>query len=314
MNKIYLGIDCGSVSVKLALIDDNEKLRESIYLRNRGLIETIKTGLKEISKKNYKISGVGVTGSGREFVKMLLGADLTKTEVLAHTVGALYYYPKVRTLIDIGGEDSKLMIIKDGVLEDFKLNNACSAGTGSSLEAISTRIGVPIENVGYEALNSKKRLSIPNKCGVFMQSAAVTCLNTGACKTDILMAVVRSMVDNYLTMANGVKLEPPYIYQGATAKNKAIVKAFEEKLGNKVIVPEYCDVMGAIGIALMTKREGINNTYFKGFDIADRDYKTETIIAGGCENHCEMRLLYEGEKYVGALGNRCERCYPKVKN
>ena len=102
MDKAYLGLDCGSASVKIALIDEEEKLRESKYLRNRGLVETIKSALVDLQDKDYHISGVGVTGSGRNFAKMFVGADLTKTEVLAHTIGALHYYPNLRTLIDIG--------------------------------------------------------------------------------------------------------------------------------------------------------------------------------------------------------------------
>jgi predicted CoA-substrate-specific enzyme activase len=303
----YLGIDCGSASVKLAVVDQNENLVNSIYLRNSGLVDTIKKGLKEI-KGDYEINGVGVTGSGRNFTKMLVGGDLTKTEVLAHTIGALHYYPDLRTLIDIGGEDAKGMTIRDGILEDFVLNNSCSAGTGSSLEAIATRIGVKIEDVGELALQSKKRLNISTKCGVFMQSAVVTYLNSGAKKEDILMGVVRGMVGNYLTMMQGKHLEPPYIFQGATARNKAIVKAFEEKLEDEVVVPEYCDVMGAIGIALITKQEPPVTTNFKGFKIADKNYKTKTRIAKGCDNNCEITDLYQEKEYLGSLGNRCERC------
>lgn len=310
MGRAYLGLDCGSASGKVALIDDEEKLRESKYLRNKGLVGTIKSIL-DLKNKNYEIAGVGVTGSGRNFAKMFVGADLAKTEVLAHTIGALHYYPDLRTLIDIGGEDSKLMVIREGILEDFVLNNACSAGTGSSLEAIATRIGINIDDVGELALKSKKKLNISTKCGVFMQSAVVTYLNSGANKEDILMGVVRGMVDNYLNMSNGKNLESPFIYQGATAKNKAIVRAFEERLNGEVIVPEYCDIMGAIGIALMTKREGLKGTSFRGFEISEKDYGIRTITAKGCDNHCEITMLYDGDKYIGAMGNRCERCYPE---
>jgi predicted CoA-substrate-specific enzyme activase len=307
MREAYLGVDCGSASVKMALIDENENLIDKCYFRNSGLIETIKKSLKKITTKEYKIGGCGITGSGRGLIKLLIG-DLTKTEVLAHTIGALHYYPDLRTLIDIGGEDSKLMVIRDGILEDFVLNNSCGAGTGSSLEAIATRIGVPIEDVGELALQSKKRLNISTKCGVFMQSAVVTYLNSGAKKEDILMGVIRGMVGNYLNMSNGKLLEPPFVYQGATAKNRAIVRAFEESLGNQIIVPEYCDVIGAIGMALITKREGIKNTTFNGFEISEKDYRAEMVIAKGCDNACELKILYDGDKYVGTLGNRCDRC------
>ena len=216
--KTYIGLDIGSVSVKLAKIDEFGRLVKSIYLRNCGLIETVMEGMEYISDDS-EVAGVGVTGSGRKFVGMLVGGDLVKTEILAHTFGTLSYYPDVRTLMDIGGEDSKLMILNNGILEDFRLNSICSAGTGSFLESIASRMGIRIEDVGDIALKSRQRLDFPSKCGVFTQSAVVSKKNTGASKEDILMGVCRSLVSNYLTMTKGTNLKPPFVFQGATAKN-----------------------------------------------------------------------------------------------
>ncbi|MBL7215381.1 MAG: 2-hydroxyglutaryl-CoA dehydratase [Phycisphaerae bacterium] len=305
--KTYIGLDVGSVSVKLAVIDENENLLRSVYLRNCGLIDTVIKGLTMMCDTS-EVAGVGVTGSGRRFVGMFVGADLVKTEILAHTVGTLSYYPDVRTLMDIGGEDSKLMTLNKGILENFQLNSICSAGTGSFLESIAGRMGVRIEDVGDIALSSRQRIDFPSKCGVFTQSAVVSKKNTGASKEDILMGVCRSLVCNYLTMAKGVTLEPPFVFQGATAKNKAIVSAFEEELGHAVIVPEYCDVMGAIGIAIMTKRANPLITNFKGYRLLEKDYETRTEIANGCANHCELNLLFENGQYIGCIGNKCGKC------
>ena len=305
--KTYIGLDVGSVSVKLAQIDANETLIDSIYLRNHGLLETVREAM-EIMINPSDIAGIGVTGSGRRFVGMFVGADLVKSEVLAHTVGTLSLYPQVRTLMDIGGEDSKLMTLKNGVLENFRLNSICSAGTGSFLESIASRMGLPIEAVGDIALGSTQRLEFPSKCGVFTQSAVVSRKNCGAAKEDILMGVCRSLVSNYLMMSKGVQLCPPFVYQGATAKNKAIVAAFEEELESEIIVPEYCDVMGAIGIALMTKRANLTQSNFKGVCLLENDYQTQTIIADGCANHCELTMLYQNDTYVGCIGNKCEKC------
>ncbi|MHC4904978.1 MAG: acyl-CoA dehydratase activase [Planctomycetota bacterium] len=310
--KTYIGLDVGSVSVKLAQIDENENLVNSIYLRNHGLVETVKEAL-ETMVSGYEVAGVGVTGSGRRFVGMFVGADLVKSEVLAHTVGTLSYYPDVSTLMDIGGEDSKLMTLNGGVLENFRLNSICSAGTGSFLESIAGRMGIRIEDVGDIALTSRQRIDFPSKCGVFTQSAVVSRKNSGATKEDILMGVCRSLVSNYLTMAKGVQLKPPFVYQGATAKNKAIVSAFEEELGYDVIVPEYCDVMGAVGVGIMVKRANPAMTNFKGYDLLNKEYQTQTVIADGCENHCELTMLYEGDHYVGCIGNKCDRCTAKFE-
>lgn len=310
-DKGYLGIDCGSASVKFALIDEEGNVQKTSYRRNRGLIETVKDSLRDFSDLETEVQGVGVTGSGRKFVGQLVGADVVKTEVLAHTYGALNFYPDMRTLVDIGGEDSKLMIVQDGVLHDFVLNNTCSAGTGSCLESIANRIGVDIKDVGDLATQSENPIEVSTKCGVFIQSAVVTHLNSGASKEDILKGVVNGMVENYLTMAQGRKLEEPIIYQGATARNKAIVRSLEEQTGKNVIVPEYCEVMGAIGMALLTQREGVEQTKFRGYEIGNRDFKTRSYQAQGCGNKCGITLIYEDEKYVGALGNKCEQCVPK---
>jgi predicted CoA-substrate-specific enzyme activase len=305
--KTYIGLDVGSVSVKLAQIDENENLVNSIYLRNCGLVETVREALEAMCSTS-EVAGVGVTGSGRKFVGMFVGADLVKSEVLAHTIGTLSYYPDVKTLIDIGGEDSKLMTLNNGVLENFALNSICSAGTGSFLESIAGRMGIRIEDVGDIALQSTQRLDFPSKCGVFTQSAVVSRKNSGASKEDILMGVCRSLVSNYLTMAKGIRLQPPYVYQGATAKNGAIVSAFEEELRSPVIVPEYCDVMGAIGVGIMVKRAHPLKTNFKGYSLLDREYQTRTRIADGCENHCELTMLFERDEYIGCIGNKCGRC------
>lgn len=313
MSKTWLGVDCGSVSIKMVLIDRNENLINHIYLRNHGLIETIQEGLERM-EGNHKVCSVGVTGSGRKFVGMFIGADLVKTEILAHTVGTLAYYPDVKTLMDIGGEDSKLMTLTDGILENFVLNSICSAGTGSFLESIAGRMGIKIEDVGEIALRSEQRLEFSSKCGVFTQSAVISKKNSGASKEDILMGVCRALVSNYLTMAKGTKLEPPFVYQGATAKNIAIVRAFEENLNHRVIVPEYCDIMGAIGIAIMVRRVNLNKTNFRGYELLNKDYQTKTRIADGCDNNCEITELFEGDKYVGCIGNKCEKCGFMNKN
>lgn len=306
----WLGIDVGSVSVKFAIVDKDENLVDSVYLRNHGLVSTVQEGLEKIAN-DYEIKGVGVTGSGRKFVGLLTGADLIKTEILAHAIGTLKYYPDVKTLMDIGGEDSKLLTFSDGILEDFRMNSICSAGTGSFLESIAGKMGVKIEDVGEYALESKQRLDFPSKCGVFTQSAVVSKKNSGASKEDILMGVCRSLVSNYLTMAKGNNLQPPFIYQGATAKNIAIVKAFEEQLGHEVTVPKYCDVMGSIGMGILTRRENPGKTNFKGYELSNDNYKTLTRIADGCENHCELTELFKDDKYVGCIGNKCPRCDSK---
>ena len=302
--RYYLGIDCGSVSIKLALLRGNEFIGKA-YLKNSGLIQTVQNGLRQLPR--VKISGVGVTGSGKEFVKALVGADYTNTEIMAHVVACLKEYPDVKTILDIGGEDSKLMLLKDHNLASFQMNRDCGGGTGSMIETIASRLGVKIEDVGEVALESTAPATLPGKCGIFCQSAAVSQLSKGRPTSDILMGVCRALVGNYLAvLAKGKKLVPPIVFQGAVAQNQAIVKCFEDALGYQVLVPPDCAYMGAIGIAILTE-ENMNGqpTRFRGDAILDSNHRTEIAHCDGCENNCELLRLYCGDELLGVSGSRC---------
>lgn len=303
--KCWLGIDCGSVSIKLALIDKNRRLINSVYLKNKGIIETVKEGLSYIYDKDYEVVGAGCTGSGRQFLSLLVGADITKTEILSHTIATLHLYPEVSTIMDIGGEDCKIIEINNGILTNFIMNNICGAGTGAVIEAIASRLDMNIEDVGDLALSSNERLDFPGKCGIFCQSAVVNKLNSGAKKNNIMMGVVRALVNNYLALAKGIRLKPPYVFQGAVAQNKAVVKALEEQLNHGVIVPKECAIMGAIGIALITQENNINQTNFKGFKIRETGYNTINFRCHDCPNNCEVIQLYEENRLLGCIGSRC---------
>ena len=299
-----LGIDVGSVSVKLALLRGDELVAKA-YLRNQGLIATVQEGLRQLPK--VKVKAVGITGSGKDFVKSLAGADYTDSEVMCHAVACLKQCPDVKTIIDIGGEDSKLSLIRDGVLTDFQMNKDCGGGTGSMIETISARLGVKIEDAGRLALQSKDPAVLPGKCGIFCQSAAVSELSKGRPTEDILMGVCRALVGNYLAvLAKGKKLLPPIVFQGATAQNKALVKCFEDELGYPVLVPENCSYMGAIGIALLTE-ENMNGRHsnFRGEAILDSSYRTEISHCDGCENNCELLHLYYDDEVLAVSGSRC---------
>jgi len=301
----YLGIDIGSTSVKCVLLDKESRIIDSVYMKNKGIVESVIECLGKL-EKDVEISACGITGSGRNFTNVLVGGDVVKTEVLAHSIAALAYYPQVRTIFEIGGEDCKLMIIEDAVLNNFNMNNICAGGTGAMIEAIASRMGIAIEDVGELASQSNNQLELPGKCGIFCQSAVVNKLNTGVNKSDILMGVCRALIRNYLTICKGNKLEPPYIFQGATAQNKALVKALEEELGYPVIVPEQCALMGAIGIAMMAMEEMPDKTKFKGFDaIISGRYEVRHFQCADCANRCEVVQVYQNNKLAGCIGSRC---------
>jgi len=300
----FLGIDCGSSSVKMVILNENRKILKSVYLKNKGIIETTKEALQKV-KGDYNITSVGCTGSGREFIKIFVGGDVDKTEVLAHSVGALNYIPNAKTICDIGAEDSKIIIIEDGMIYDFAMNTICSAGTGAMLESIATRIGIKIEDVGDVAMTSTTEINIPAKCGVFAQSAVVTMLNKGVEKKDILMGVCSGLIRSYLMLAKSFEIKPPIVFQGMTAKNKALVKALEEILNHKIIVPENCELMGAIGMAIIAMENKPTKTKFKGFDIINDKFNIKNFTCNDCPNHCNITQIIQKGKTIGSMGSRC---------
>lgn len=306
MTKTYLGVDCGSVSVKMAVLD-NDKVIAKTYLENQGLKDTIIEGLKEIKEQTDKeINGVGVTGSGRQFAKILLNADLVKTEILAHVTATKYYFPDVRTIMDIGGEDSKLILLNEqGIWINYVMNQICAGGTGSMLVNIANNLGVKMEDIADIALKSKQKLNFPAKCGILCNSAVITYKNRGVGKEDLLMGTCRALIKNYMLLARNVDIQPPYVFQGATAKNKALIRVLEEELKEKIIIPEHPELMGAIGMALLLKKSNINKKF--DFNLSN-EYETKNILGWNCPNKCEITILLKDGKNAGSIGNRCERC------
>ncbi len=305
--KSYLGIDCGSVSIKFALIQGGHT-QSKIYLRNTGLVPTIKEGLRQLPQLD--IDGVGITGSGKEFVRGMLGGDNVDSEIISHLVVCQKEYHDVKTILDIGGEDSKLMLIKNNELVGFQMNKDCGGGTGAMIETIANRLQVRIEDVGELALQSRNPTNLPGKCGIFCQSAVVSELNKGRPVSDILMGVCQALVGNYLAvLAKGKRLLPPVVFQGATALNQALVKCFEDELGVSILVPNDCSYMGAIGIAALTQ-EHMNGrpTKFRGVnDVLNASYGIEVSYCEDCENSCELLSLYCDGELVGRSGSRCEK-------
>lgn len=304
----WLGIDCGSVSVKGVIVDKDNSVANSCYVKNSGLIDTVKKVMRGLSTSK-KIKGVGITGSGREFISLLVGGDIVESEIIAHYVAAMNFFPDVATIFDVGGEDSKLMVVNEGNLISFQMNRDCGGGTGAMIESIANRMDVPLEQIGPTALKSKTEVIIPSKCGIFAQSAVVSKLNKGVLAEDILMGVCAGLAGNYFTMlAKGQRLRAPYVFQGATAKNQALVKCFEKEVGGKIIVPEKPDLMGAIGAAILAKEELGGETRFKGFDNTESDFSTKTYYGTGCLNKCEITKIFKNQRLIGYIGNRCNRC------
>ncbi len=315
MNKIkcYMGIDVGSVSTNITLIDEDNKVLDKQYLRTEGQpIESIRKGLKDIDRrigKNIVISGVGATGSGRQLAAAIVGADVVKNEITAHAVAAQKTIPDVRTIIEIGGQDSKIILLKNQVVHDFAMNTVCAAGTGSFLDRQASRIGIAIEDFGSYALKSKNPVRIAGRCAVFAESDMIHKQQMGHSREDIIGGLCEALVRNYLAnLAKGKRLDSPIVFQGGVAANIGIVRAFEKALGAEIIIPEHFDVMGAYGVALLA-RENVQaasgKTQFNGFDKLNGSYTTESRECTGCSNCCEIVQITLDDDPVACWGDKC---------
>jgi len=318
--KGYLGIDVGSISTKFVLIDEKDNIFFSSYFRTGGNpIEAIKKGLRELenhlSKHNLKIeiSGLGTTGSARYLAGAITGADLIKNEISAHARGTVHLVPDVRTVIEIGGQDSKIIILENGVVIDFAMNLICAAGTGSFLDAQAFRLGVPIEKFGELALKSKSPTIVASRCTVFCESDMIHKQQIGHSQEDIIAGLCHGLARNFLNnVAKGKSIKPPIVFLGGVSENLGMRKAFEGLLGEKIIVPEHNTVLGALGVALLVKKNPPEKTKFRGFEISGREIKCSSFICRGCPNLCEVIEAKIEQKVVARWNDRCGK-YSNLK-
>ncbi len=330
----FLGVDIGSISTNLAVIDRHSRLLAKRYLMTAGRpIEAVKQGLLEIGTElgdSVAICGVGTTGSGRYMIADYIGADIVKNEITAQASAAAFIDRDVDTIFEIGGQDSKYISLRDGVIVDFEMNKACAAGTGSFLEEQAEKLNISVkEEFQQAALGAEAPCRLGERCTVFMENSLMANLQRGAAKEDLLAGLAYSIVQNYI---NRVVCRRPVgnkiFFQGGVAFNKSVVAAFEKYLGKQVIVPPHHDVTGAIGMALIAKqhmeRQGAaagtrgttgardlklaGRTKFKGFGLAQSRYEISSFECRGCPNVCEInRVKIEGEDGYLHYGGRCEK-------
>lgn len=318
--KGYLGIDVGSVSTNLALLDQEGEIICHQYLLTHGQpIQAVQKGLREIYAtlpKDIEIRGVGTTGSARQLTGILVGADVVKNEITAHAVAAIHFYPDVRTVLEIGGQDSKIIIIRDGLVVDFGMNTVCAAGTGSFLDQQALRLGIPIEAFGGYALRSESSVRIAGRCTVFAESDMVHKQQMGCHLDDIIAGLCEALIRNYLNnVAKGKDIQPPILFQGGVAANSGIKQALERELGMEIHVPTFYPVMGAIGSALLAreKMDGSGGAQFKGFGIVEMNCSTRIFICKECENTCEVVEFMMEEKPISYWGDRCGKWEAQAK-
>ena len=312
----YLGIDVGSVSTDFVIMNENKKILDQLYLKTRGNpIEAVKSGLRQLGKKyvSSEIIGVGATGSGRTLAAAVTGADVVKNEITAHGVASATFDPEIRTIIEIGGQDSKIILLNDGIITDFAMNTVCAAGTGSFLDRQAERLGMEIGELGDYALRASNPVRIAGRCAVFAESDIIHKQQLGCTMEDIIAGMSRALVRNYLSnVAKGKEILPKVCFQGGVASNAGIRRALEEALECEIMVPEYHKVMGAFGSAVLAQESMAaesgklqKKTRFKGFEVGRDDIKTETFECGDCSNHCEVVVLRSGGRQIGCFSDRC---------
>lgn len=310
MKKAYLGIDIGSISTKGVVIDENNNIIASSYLYTEANpIKATKKVVKELKQQldldKYKVVGVGTTGSARKLIGTILGANTIKNEITAHAIGAMSIHPDVKTIFEIGGQDSKIIIINNGIVTDYAMNTLCAAGTGSFLSSQAKRLGIPIEEFGNIALSSNNPTKIAARCTVFAESDLVHKSQIGHKKEDIIAGLCYAIVNNYLNnVGKGKKIKPPIVFQGGVSKNIGVVKAFEKVTGHKIYVDDNSHLTGALGVAILSKAE---DEIDFSFDIEDIIYETKGIECKGCSNNCEIIEVIKDKKIIDSWGNRCSK-------
>lgn len=308
-NKAYLGIDIGSISTKGVIIDKDNNILAKNYLWTKGdPINAVKILLKSLKMRipeGYEVVGVGTTGSARRLIGIMTGANIIKNEITAHAIGTSSIHKDVRTIFEIGGQDSKIILLNNGVVTDYAMNTICAAGTGAFLSSQAKRLEVDVEDFGKIALTSKKPTKIAARCTVFAESDLVHKAQIGHKKEDIIAGLCESVVNNYLNnVAKGKRITPPIVFQGGVSKNTGVVKAFEKITNERIITDENGHLMGALGVAILSKSE--KEEVFD-FDVLDLNFETKGYECKKCPNHCEIITIKKDKKIIDAWGNRCEK-------
>ncbi|MFH1616295.1 MAG: acyl-CoA dehydratase activase [Planctomycetota bacterium] len=326
----YLGLDVGSISTNVVVIDEQKRILAKEYLMTAGRpLEAVRKGLGMIAGKvgeKVKILGAATTGSGRYLTGDFIGADVVINEISAQAAGAVIVNPKVDTIFEIGGQDSKYISLENGVVVDFEMNHACAAGTGSFLEEQAQRLCINIdEEFAETAFQSKAPIKLGERCTVFMESDLLNYQQQGAKTEDLVSGLSYSIVDNYLNRVVGRrKIGDNICFQGGTAFNKAVRSAFEKVTGKPIMVPDHHEVTGALGAAAIVSEymekkadecgQRVESN-FRGFEhLVSIKYNIESFTCEHCPNHCDIKKVQLPEAQPLFYGSRCDRYNIKKKS
>jgi predicted CoA-substrate-specific enzyme activase len=319
----FLGIDVGSLSTKAVVMDKQKRILAKIYLMTAGrpldAIGQVMQSIGEQVKNKVVISGAASTGSGRYLTGDFIGADVVINEITAQATGAAIVNPKVDTIFEIGGQDSKYISLNNGVVVDFEMNHACAAGTGSFLEEQAQRLGISIkEEFAKLAFASKSPIKLGERCTVFIETDLLSYQQQGASTEDLVAGLSYSIVANYLNRVVGRRKIGDHIcFQGGTAFNHAVWAAFEKVVGKPVQVPDHHEVTGALGAAAIAaefmEKQKVQSK-FKGFEnLINAKYTVESFECEHCPNNCEIKKVQMANSEPLYYGSRCDRYNLKKK-
>ena len=314
-HEVYLGVDIGSTSTKAVLLDESGRVLAGFYTVTAGrpvaAVQRTFSAIEDVKEKKkigLRILGAGTTGSGRKFAGKIMGADIILDEITAHARAAYEINHDVDTIIEIGGQDSKFTTLKKGRVTFSIMNNVCAAGTGSFIEEQARKLGCPLAE--YSSRTEGRRSPIvSDRCTVFMERDMNHYLSEGYAVDEVLASVLHAVRENYLTkVAVEGNIGKTVFFQGATAKNRSLVAAFEQRLRKPIHVSRYCHLTGALGAALALSDQGIRETGFRGTAIHRSKIAVSSETCELCTNHCKISVADVGGEKV-AHGFLCGRDY-----
>ena len=317
VGNVYLGLDVGSTTTKAVLIDDNDSLLYSFYNSNEGnpldVVVKIVKEIYDFIPENAKLVRSGVTGYGEALIKAALKVDMSEVETMAHYKAATYFKEDVSFILDIGGQDMKAIKIKDGIIQDILLNEACSSGCGSFIETFAKSLGYEVSEFAKLALASKAPIDLGSRCTVFMNSKVKQAQKEGAKVEDISAGLSYSVIKNALykviKLRSKEELGDNILVQGGTFYNEAVLRAFEKEAGVNAIRPDIAGLMGAFGIARLAREsyQGQPTTLLTKDELDNFSCQSEIRYCQKCTNHCMLTVSTFNDNSEYISGNRCER-------
>ena len=312
---VYLGIDIGSTSTKAVLINRQNEVLAGLYTQTAGqplkAVQAVFEAIDDIAAKcgcEFSFDGVGTTGSGRKFIGRIINADLIIDEITAHARAAYELNNDADTIIEIGGQDAKFTTLKNGMVTSSVMNNVCAAGTGSFIEEQAAKLDVKLADYAARAMNTPAPIS-SDRCTVFMERDINNYLTEGYTVDEVLASVLHSVCENYLAkVAVEANIGQNVCFQGATARNSALVAAFEHRLKKPIFVSRFCHLTGALGSALILSENAVRTSAFRGLALYRESIPVENEICELCHNNCKInKVTIQGETV--AFGFLCGRDY-----